>query len=112
MVEMPADEGSGAYISPCSRAARSRSAVMTPASATAISSSGDSSRIRVIRASDSTTQPSTAVAPPARPVPAPRGTTGTRCALAQRRVATTSSTDSARTTPRGIPGRANVRSLA
>jgi hypothetical protein len=35
------------------------------------------SRIRDIRAKETTTPPSTGIAPPDRPVPAPRGTIGT-----------------------------------
>lgn len=112
IVEISYDDGSGAYMSPCSRAARSRSAVITPGSTTAISSAGESSLIAVIRCSDRTTEPSPAVDAPARPVPAPRGTTGTRCSLAQRSVATTSSREAASTTPSGLPGSTNVRSRA
>ena len=48
--------------------------------------------------------PSTAVDPPDSPEPAPRGTTGTRCALAQRSTACTSSVQVARTTASGTPG--------
>ena len=47
-------------------------------------------------------QPSTAVEPPDSPEPAPRGTTGTRCADAQRSTAWTSRCR-ARTTAGGPP---------
>ncbi len=47
--------------------------------------------------------PSTAVAPPDSPEPAPRGTTGTECAVAQRITAATSSVLRARTTASGVP---------
>jgi hypothetical protein len=40
-----------------------------------------------------TRQPSTAFAPPARPLPAPRGTIGTRCCEASRRMLDTSAVD-------------------
>ncbi len=112
MVEISYEDGSGAYMSPCSLAARSRSAVMTPGSTTAISSAGDSSLIAVILASDSTMEPSPATEAPASPVPPPLGTTGTRCSVAQRRVVTTSSREAASTTPSGLPGSRNVRSRA
>ena len=56
--------------------------------------------------SDKIRPPSTALAPPERPDPAPRGTTGTRCAVAQRSAAETSSVDRARTTARGMPAAA------
>ena len=61
-------------------------------------------RISRIRSSDSTMPPSTAVEPPDSPEPAPRGTTGTSCAGAQRSTACTSSVQVARTTASGQPG--------
>ena len=53
---------------------------------------------------DRTIPPSTAVAPPDSPDPAPRGTTGTEWVLAQRMTSWTSSVVRARTTARGVPG--------
>ena len=47
--------------------------------------------------------PSTAAEPPDSPLPAPRGTTGTRCAAAQRTAVCTCSASSARTTASGVP---------
>jgi hypothetical protein len=56
-----------------------------------------------IFSSESTIPPSTAVAPPDSPDPAPRGTTGIRPAAAQRIVAWTSAVHVARTTAMGQP---------
>ena len=56
-----------------------------------------------IRSVDSTMPPSTASAPPDSPDPAPRGTTGMPCALAQRIVTCTCSAVSARTAASGVP---------
>ncbi len=47
--------------------------------------------------------PSTALDPPDSPLPAPRGTTGTPWAAAQRTVACTSAASRARTTAIGVP---------
>ena len=47
--------------------------------------------------------PSTALEPPDSPLPAPRGTTGTRCAAAQRTAVCTCPASSARTTATGVP---------
>lgn len=52
---------------------------------------------------DNTIPLASAVAPPDNPVPAPRGTTGTRWAVAQRSTAWTSSVQRARTTASGVP---------
>ncbi len=104
IVEISKLDGSGAYIRPTSAAARSRSAVTTPASTTAIWSSAESSRIRVIRVKETMSEPSVATAPPESPLPDPRGTTGMACRWAKRRAAETSCTLSASTTPSGVPG--------
>ncbi len=53
---------------------------------------------------DTTMQPSTAVDPPDRPVPNPRGTTGTRRRDATRSTAWTSAVWRARTRATGSPG--------
>ena len=63
---------------------------MTPASATTYRSSAFTSTMRVIRSSESTMLPASAFAPPERPVPAPRGTTGSPDAAARRTTAETS----------------------
>jgi len=52
---------------------------------------------------ETTRQPSTAEAPPDSPLPAPRGTTGTPLAAANRTATCTSSVEPARTTASGTP---------
>src|SRR6478609_4137010 len=94
--------GSGGYQSPSAAAARLTSTLSAPGSTTATRLSVSISTAR-IRSVDSTMPPSTASAPPDRPEPAPRGTTGMPCALAQRMVTCTCSAVSARTTARGVP---------
>src|SRR5919107_3325859 len=96
------DEGSGGYHSPCSAAARFTSALNAPGSTTATRAAVSISTDR-IRSRLRTTHPSTAVEPPDRPLPAPRGTTGTRCSAAQRTATCTSVALVARTTARGRP---------
>src|SRR4051794_8016786 len=103
MEEIRYEPGSGGYQSPCSAAASFTSTLSAPGSATAVRVTG-STVTAVIRSVLSTRQPSTAVAPPASPVPAPRGTTGTRCSLAQRSAVCTCAAQPARTTARGSPG--------
>ena len=71
------DDGSGGYHRPCSPAAAFTSALNAPGSTTATRHSVSISIAR-IRSSDSTSPPSTADDPPLSPLPAPRGTTGTR----------------------------------
>src|SRR5689334_10006233 len=56
-----------------------------------------------IRSRLTTMPPSTALEPPERPLPAPRGTTGTVCCAAQRTAACTWAAVSARTTATGLP---------
>ena len=77
------DDGSGGYHRPCSAAAALTSALNAPGSTTATRHSVSISIAR-IRSRLSTMPPSTALDPPERPLPAPRGTTGTRCRAAQR----------------------------
>src|SRR5919112_1420568 len=96
------DEGSGGYHSPCSAAARFTSALSAPGSTIATRAAGSISTER-IRSRVTTRQPSTAEEPPDSPVPAPRGTTGTRCSAAQRIATWTSEASVARTTARGRP---------
>ena len=102
-VEMARLAGSGAHHSPCSASAAFRSALRMPGSTTASRSSGRTSRMRSIARTDSAISPAPAFAPPARPVPAPRVTTGVRVSVAMRRVACTSSTERAWTTASGMP---------
>ena len=71
--------GSGGNTSPFSRASRWTRRVTTPASTCARQSSGSNERTRLIRSSESTTPPPTGTAPPAKPVPPPRGVSGTSC---------------------------------
>src|SRR5690606_38361394 len=85
--------GSGAYQSPCSAAAARRWSLTTPGSTTASRSVTSMRRIRFIDSRDSTTPPATALAPPDRPVPAPRATTGTPCAAHAATTARTSAVD-------------------
>ena len=96
------DDGSGGYQSPCSRAAALTSALKAPGSTTATWQSASISIAR-IRSRLSTMPPSTALAPPESPDPAPRGTTGTRWCAAQRIAVCTWSADSARTTATAVP---------
>jgi hypothetical protein len=77
--------------------------LITPGSTTATWSTSSISRIRFIRSIDSIRAPSTAFAPPDRPVRAPWGTTGMRCSVAQRSTVCTCSVFSGRATPRGLP---------
>ena len=58
------------------RAAALRSPLRTPGSTTASSSSTEISSTRFMRSVESTSSPAPPMAPPASPVPAPRGTTG------------------------------------
>ena len=68
--------GSGANQSPRAASRSLRSPLSTPGSTTASSSASEISRMRFMRERSSTIAPGLAIAPPARPVPAPRGTTG------------------------------------
>ncbi len=96
------DDGSGGYQSPCSAAARFTSMLSAPGSTTATRVAASISTA-CIRSRLTTRQPSTAEEPPDRPLPAPRGTTGTRCSAAQRTAACTSAALVARTTASGLP---------
>ena len=96
-------DGSGPCMRPCSAAARSRSAVTTPASTTATRSNGWSSRIPRMRVVSTTRQPATADAPPDRLVPAPRGTTGTPCREAHAKATDTSWVQPATNAASGSP---------
>jgi hypothetical protein len=78
IVDHGALAGSGGYHMPFSAAAARNTSFTTPGWTTASRSPTSISMIRRIRSVDSTIPPSTAFAPPERPVPAPRVTTGTR----------------------------------
>ena len=69
MVENSQLAGSGEYQSRASAAARPRSALTTPAWTVAVRSASSTARIEVIRSSETTRQPSIALAPPDSPEP-------------------------------------------
>ncbi len=102
MEQISYDDGSGGYHSPCSAAAALTSALNAPGSTTATWQSRSISTAR-IRSRLSTIPPSTALDPPDSPLPAPRGTTGTRCCAAQRTATWTCAASWARTTATGVP---------
>jgi hypothetical protein len=106
MEQISNDEGSGGYHRPCSREAAFTSALNAPGSTTATWQSVSISIAR-IRSRLSTIPPSTALAPPDSPEPAPRGTTGTRCFAAHLTATCTWSASSARTTATGVPAPAS-----
>ncbi|OLT09769.1 hypothetical protein BJF78_06050 [Pseudonocardia sp. CNS-139] len=103
IVDHGALAGSGGYQSPCSAAAARRSLLTTPGCTTASRSAGSISTIARIRSVESTTHPSTALAPPDRPVPAPRGTSGRRCRAQARTTSATSAVLRGRTTAAARP---------
>ena len=74
---------------------------MTPGSTRIQPFARSTSRIRRIRESEMTTEPSTGRAPPERPVPAPRGTIGIPASRATPTTPTTSSVDAGSTTITG-----------
>src|SRR5690606_22985846 len=94
---------SGGYQAPCSRQAVRRSSLTTPGCTTASCSRGLIYRMEFIRSSAITTPLSKALAPPDRPVPAPRGTTGTPASAQTRTAAATCSVVVGRTTASGLP---------
>ena len=79
-------------MNPSGATAFARSRFRTPGSTHARRSSGRTSRIRSIFDVTTTSASPIGVAPPARPVPEPRGTTGRACRAATCMHATTSST--------------------
>ena len=93
--------GSGANQRPSGASRSLRSPLSTPGSTTASSSASEISRMRFMRERSRTIAPGLAIAPPASPVPAPRGTTGVPVAWAMRMTACTWSTDVACTTAIG-----------
>src|SRR5271165_2646491 len=102
MLQISNDDGSGGYHRSCSATAFLTSALNSPGWHTAVRVTGSTVMSR-IRSVASTMPLSSAVAPPDRPLPAPRGTTGMRCRLAQRNTVCTSSVRSGRTTAMGLP---------
>src|SRR4029078_11754159 len=96
------DEGSGGDHNP-SLAAASFTSLLKAQASTPATWEGGSISTAVIRSRLSTMPPSTALEPPDSPLPAPRGTTGTRCAAAQRNAVCTWPGSSARKTATGVP---------
>src|SRR5690625_376211 len=112
-VEISTLAGSGGKNKPCSRTALSRSAVITPASTTAKRLTGSMSRIVLHRSSEMTRPLAYPTAPPAKPVPAPRTDTASRCRWAHARAGETSAVLLAITTASGGPvGKYRELSLA
>ena len=103
IVDHGALAGSGGYQRPRSAQAARRSSLTTPGWTTARRSTGLISVIAVICSVDRTTHPSTALAPPDRPVPAPRVTSGAPCARQARTTAWTSVVLCGRTSATGAP---------
>lgn len=95
--------GSGGYHRPCSAQAARRSSLTTPGCTTAYRSSVSMRSTWFMSSKERITAPSTALAPPDRPVPAPRAITGTSCARQNRTTSRTSSADRGRTTASGMP---------
>ncbi|CFR76265.1 Uncharacterised protein [Mycobacterium tuberculosis] len=102
MLQISNDDGSGGYHRPCSAAASFTSALYRPGWHTAVRVTGSTVMSRIFSV-DSTIPPSRAVAPPERPLPAPRVTTGTWFALAQRSTVCTSSVRRGRMIASGLP---------
>ena len=86
-------DGSGAKKSPKGAAAREISRLTTPVWQRAVRSPGLTSRTRFIPAREITTPPSIGVAPPERPVPAPRAVNGTPAAAQARTTRATSAVE-------------------
>lgn len=102
MLQISNEDGSGGYHRPYSAAAFFTSALNSPGWHTAVRVTGSTAMSRIFSV-ESTMPLSRAVAPPDRPLPAPRGTTGTRFAVAQRSTVCTSSVRRGRTTASGLP---------
>ena len=77
---------------------------MTPGWTTATRLAWSISRMAAMRVMTTVRAPSTPVAPPDRPVPAPRGTSATPWAAARRTIAATSAVEVGKATASGIPG--------
>ena len=102
MLQISYDDGSGGYQRPYSATVFFTSALSSPGWQTAVRVTGSTTMSRIFSV-DSTIPPSTAVAPPDRPVPIPRVTTGTWWAVAHRSTVCTSSVRFGRTTATGFP---------
>src|ERR1700721_845203 len=102
MLQISYDGGAGGYQRPYPATAFLTSALSRPGWHTAVGVTGSTVMSRIFSV-DNTIPPASAVAPPDRPLPAPRGTTGTRWAVAQRSTVWTSSVQRGRTTASGMP---------
>src|SRR5664279_2313574 len=96
MVDQGALAGSGGYHRPCSARAAFRSLLTIPGCTTHTRLSASISTIAFILDRSRMMQPSTALAPPDSPVPAPRETTGTPSSAATATAACTSASLRAR----------------
>ncbi len=101
--EDSAAPGSGGKHRPFSRASRCTVAVVTPASTSMRHWSGSSARTLRRRSSPSTIPEPRGTAPPAQPVPPPRGTIGTPFSQHHATTAATSSASPGRTTASATP---------
>src|SRR3954452_4321184 len=117
MLQISNDDGSGGYHSPYSATVFFTSAFNRPGCATAVRVTGSTVMSRIFSVL-STMPPVSAVAPPHRPVPIPRGTTAILLAVAQRITVCTSSVRRGRPThpararwgaPRPPPARRRAR---
>ena len=97
--------GSGGKLSPLSRARRRTVAVVTPDSTCIRQSPGSKARTRFSRSSEITTWPSEGTAPPANPVPPPRGTIATPLEQHHATTAAVSSAVPGSTTASAAPAR-------
>ena len=101
MVQTRCEDGSGAYSRPYGASASCRCRLITPGCTTTTRLSASISRMRFIRVSTMSTPPRTGTVPPARPVPEPRGTTGTSWSAAICTAAATSAVVRGKTTASG-----------
>src|SRR6185436_7549196 len=98
-------DGSGAKWKPSGARYLVRSRLTTPGSTQAMRLSRSTSRIRFIRVSETTTGAPSGIAPPASPVPAPRGTTDRPCRAAILTIACTSPVEVGKQTGPATPPR-------
>ncbi len=96
-------DGSGAKKYPCGRVALDSQRLISPGSTVAQRFGKSSSRMRFMRVMDTMTPPAGAIAPPMRPVPEPRGTTGTAALRQSRTTCATCSAELGSTTTSGVP---------
>ena len=97
------DAGSGAYHRSCFATCSRNSVFMMPGWVSTYPSATFTSRTSRMRSTHTMSDPSVAFEPPERPLPAPRGTTGTRCSCAARSTAATCSVERGKTAAIGCP---------